>query len=63
MTDRTEAALALARKYTGCSSVMSFTNLFRGMLRHFLAISGSSSRREQGDVARHDVIRVSYDGY
>ncbi|TIM24504.1 MAG: diaminobutyrate--2-oxoglutarate transaminase [Mesorhizobium sp.] len=62
-TNANEAALALARKYTGRSSVMAFTNAFHGMSLGSLAVSGSASTRELGGVARHDVIRVPYDGY
>ncbi|WP_407169150.1 diaminobutyrate--2-oxoglutarate transaminase [Bradyrhizobium sp. ORS 111] len=62
-TSANEAALALARKYTGRSSVMAFTNAFHGMSLGSLAVSGSASTRELGGVARHDVIRVPYDGY
>ncbi|MGX9576826.1 diaminobutyrate--2-oxoglutarate transaminase [Mesorhizobium sp. f-mel] len=62
-TNANEAALALARKYTGRSSIMAFTNAFHGMSLGSLALSGSASTRELGGVARHDVIRVPYDGY
>ncbi|MER9483426.1 diaminobutyrate--2-oxoglutarate transaminase [Mesorhizobium sp. M0494] len=62
-TNANEAALALARKYTGRSSVMAFTNAFHGMSLGSLAVSGSESTRELGGVARHDVIRVPYDSY
>lgn len=62
-TNANEAALALARKYTGRSSVMAFTNAFHGMSLGSLAVSGSASTRELGGVARRDVIRVPYDGY
>ncbi|SFK16373.1 diaminobutyrate--2-oxoglutarate transaminase [Bradyrhizobium sp. Gha] len=62
-TSANEAALALARKYTGRSSVMAFTNAFHGMSLGSLAVSGSASTRKLGGVARHDVIRVPYDGY
>ncbi|KRR29606.1 diaminobutyrate--2-oxoglutarate transaminase [Bradyrhizobium retamae] len=62
-TNANEAALALARKYTGRSSVMAFTNAFHGMSLGSLAVSGSASTRDLGGVARHDVIRVPYDSY
>ncbi|MFD1984578.1 diaminobutyrate--2-oxoglutarate transaminase [Mesorhizobium newzealandense] len=62
-TNANEAALALARKYTGRSGVMAFTNAFHGMSLGSLAVSGSASTRELGGVARHDVIRVPYDSY
>ncbi|TIN82124.1 MAG: aminotransferase class III-fold pyridoxal phosphate-dependent enzyme, partial [Mesorhizobium sp.] len=39
-TNANEAALALARKYTGRSSVMAFTNAFHGMSLGSLAVSG-----------------------
>ncbi|MGY4399222.1 diaminobutyrate--2-oxoglutarate transaminase [Bradyrhizobium sp. USDA 3315] len=62
-TNANEAALALARKYTGRSSAMAFTNAFHGMSLGSLAVSGAASTRELGGVARHDVIRVPYDSY
>lgn len=62
-TSANEAALALARKYTGRSNVMAFTNAFHGMSLGSLAVSGSASTREVGGVSRHDVTRVPYDGY
>jgi diaminobutyrate-2-oxoglutarate transaminase len=62
-TNANEAALALARKVTGRSSVMAFTNAFHGMSLGSLAVSGSASTRQLGGVARHDVIRVPYDQY
>ncbi|KUM24109.1 diaminobutyrate--2-oxoglutarate transaminase [Mesorhizobium loti] len=62
-TNANEAALALARKYTGRSSVMAFTNSFHGMSLGSLAVSGAASTRQLGGVARHDVIRIPYDGY
>ncbi|MER9402278.1 diaminobutyrate--2-oxoglutarate transaminase [Mesorhizobium sp. M0615] len=62
-TNANEAALALARKYTGRSSIMAFTNAFHGMSLGSLAVSGSASTKELGGVARHDVTRVPYDGY
>ncbi|TGN73354.1 diaminobutyrate--2-oxoglutarate transaminase [Bradyrhizobium yuanmingense] len=62
-TNANEAALALARKYTGRSSVMAFTNAFHGMSLGSLAVSGSASTKKLGGVARHDVIRIPYEGY
>lgn len=47
-TNANEAALALARKYTGRSSVMAFTNAFHGMSLGSLAISGSASTKKLG---------------
>ncbi|MCK1554476.1 diaminobutyrate--2-oxoglutarate transaminase [Bradyrhizobium sp. 177] len=62
-TNANEAALALARKHAGRSSVMAFSNAFHGMSLGSLAVSGSASTRALGGVARHDVIRVPYEGY
>ncbi|WP_035995452.1 diaminobutyrate--2-oxoglutarate transaminase [Bradyrhizobium sp. WSM1253] len=62
-TNANEAALALARKYTGRSTVMAFTNAFHGMSLGSLAVSGSASTRNLGGVARQDVIRVPYENY
>lgn len=62
-TNANEAALALARKYTGRSSVMAFSNAFHGMSLGSLAVSGSASTKDLGGVPRHDVIRMPYDGY
>lgn len=62
-TNANEAALALARKYTGRSCIMAFTNAFHGMSLGSLAVSGSASTRDLGGVPRHDVIRVPYEGY
>ncbi len=51
------------RQFTGSSSVMAFTNAFHRRSLGSLAVSGSASTRELGGVARHDIIRVPYDGY
>lgn len=62
-TNANEPALALARKYTGRSTIMAFTNAFHEMSLGSLAVSGSASTRKLGGVARHDVVRVPHAGY
>ncbi|WP_092262985.1 diaminobutyrate--2-oxoglutarate transaminase [Bradyrhizobium sp. Rc3b] len=62
-TNANEAALALARKYTGRANVMAFTNAFHGMSLGSLAVSGAASTMQLGGIARHNVIRVPYEGY
>ncbi|WP_350335404.1 diaminobutyrate--2-oxoglutarate transaminase [Coralliovum pocilloporae] len=62
-TNANEAALALARKVTGRSSVFAFSNAFHGMSLGSLSVSGSASTSKLGGVARHDVVRVPYDSF
>lgn len=58
-----EAALKLARKVTGRSSVVAFTNGFHGMTLGALACTGNGYHRKAAGVALDNVIRVPYDGY
>ncbi|MEZ4401465.1 MAG: diaminobutyrate--2-oxoglutarate transaminase [Kofleriaceae bacterium] len=62
-TNAVEAALKLARKVTGRSAVVSFTNAFHGMTLGALAITGNAAKRAGAGVTLGDVIRVPYDGY
>ena len=56
-----EAALKLARKYTGRSSVATFTNSFHGMTLGALAVSGQASLRKAAGPLAGDVIVLPYD--
>jgi len=58
-----EAALKLARKVTGRSLVVAFTNGFHGVTLGALAATGNRHHREAAGVGLHDVIRLPYDGY
>ena len=49
-TNAVEAALKLARKYTGRSTVVSFTNGFHGMTLGALSVTGNSAKREGAGV-------------
>ena len=62
-TNANEAALALARKFTGRPTVFAFSNSFHGMSLGSLSVSGSESTRKLGGVSRQDVVRVPYDGF
>ncbi len=44
-TNAVEAALKLARKYTGRETIVSFTNAFHGMTLGALAVTGNSMKR------------------
>ena len=62
-TNAVEAALKLARKVTGRTNVIAFTNGFHGMTLGALAATGNSGKRGGGGVALSDVHRAAYDGY
>ncbi|GGH20796.1 diaminobutyrate aminotransferase apoenzyme [Cribrihabitans marinus] len=58
-----EAALKLARKITGRSNVISFTNGFHGMTLGALAATGNGYHRAAGGSSLPDVTRMPYDGF
>jgi len=58
-----EAALKLARKATGRSNVIAFTNGFHGVTQGALATTGNHYHRGGAGTALHDVTRLPYDGY
>ncbi|WP_081055571.1 diaminobutyrate--2-oxoglutarate transaminase [Burkholderia vietnamiensis] len=58
-----EAALKLARKVTGRSNIVAFTNGFHGVSLGALAATGNKSSRRGGGVELHGVTRLAYDGY
>lgn len=58
-----EAALKLARKTTGRTNVIAFTNGFHGMSLGALAATGSSYNRESFAGLLSGVTRMPYDGY
>jgi len=58
-TTATEAALRLARKYTGRQTVVSFTNAFHGMTRGALAVTGLPGNAREGHPG--DVMVLPYD--
>lgn len=62
-TNAVEAALKLARKVTGRSSVVAFTNAFHGVSLGALAATASAGKRKAAGVALHGVIRLPYQGF
>ena len=61
-TNAVEAALKLARKVTGRSNVVAFTNGFHGMTLGSLALTGNSGKRNGSGVALGDVTHLPFDG-
>jgi diaminobutyrate-2-oxoglutarate transaminase len=62
-TNAVEAALKLARKITGRTEVVSFTNAFHGMTLGSLAATGNQFKRDGAGVPLHHVVQVPFDGY
>lgn len=62
-TNAVEAALKLARKVTGRTQVVSFTNAFHGMTLGALATTGNARKRSGAGVPLTHVIRAPFDGY
>ncbi len=58
-----EAALKVARKVTGRSNVIAFTNGFHGCTLGSLALTGNRHHRDGSGVPLHDVTRMPFDGY
>jgi diaminobutyrate-2-oxoglutarate transaminase len=62
-TNAIEAALKLARKVTGRSEVIAFTNGFHGVTMGALAATGNRRHRMGTSVQLNGVSRALYDGY
>jgi diaminobutyrate-2-oxoglutarate transaminase len=62
-TNAVEAALKLARKATGRTQVVAFTNAFHGMTLGALAVTGNARKRGGAGVALHNTVRAPFDGY
>jgi diaminobutyrate-2-oxoglutarate transaminase len=58
-----EAALKLARRITGRSNVIAFTNGYHGVTLGALAATGNRYNRMSPSLAHHGVSRFPYDGY
>jgi diaminobutyrate-2-oxoglutarate transaminase len=58
-----EAALKLARKVTGRTNVIAFTNGFHGVTMGALAATGNKFHRMGPAIPLHGVSRLPYDGY
>lgn len=62
-TNAVEAALKLARKATGRTQVVSFTNGFHGMTLGALAITGNQSKRRGAGIPLNGASVMPFDGY
>jgi diaminobutyrate-2-oxoglutarate transaminase len=62
-TNAVEAALKLARKVTGRTQVVAFTNGFHGMTLGALSCTGNASKRAGAGVPLNHVSHEPYDGY
>ncbi|MCB9619639.1 MAG: diaminobutyrate--2-oxoglutarate transaminase [Sandaracinus sp.] len=62
-TNAVEAALKLARKVTGRTEVVAFTNGFHGMTLGALAVTGNSGKRAGAGVPLGHAQALPYDGY
>lgn len=58
-----EAAMKIARKVTGRSNIISFTNGFHGVTQGALAATGNAYHRGGAGVTLNNVTRMPYDGY
>ncbi|WP_163850922.1 diaminobutyrate--2-oxoglutarate transaminase [Pseudooceanicola aestuarii] len=58
-----EAAMKLARKVTGRTNVIAFTNGFHGVTMGALAATGNAYHRGGAGMALNGVTRMPYDGY
>jgi diaminobutyrate-2-oxoglutarate transaminase len=62
-TNAVEAAFKLARKITGRTNVLSFTNGFHGVSLGSVAATGNSHFRDAAGVALGNTTFIPYDGY
>ncbi|MFE5320915.1 diaminobutyrate--2-oxoglutarate transaminase [Paenibacillus sp. NPDC056579] len=62
-TNAVEAALKIARKVTGRTNVVGFTNAFHGMTLGALAVTGNKFKRQGAGVPLHNATIMPYDGY
>ncbi|AMY18414.1 MULTISPECIES: diaminobutyrate--2-oxoglutarate transaminase [Nocardiaceae] len=62
-TNTVEAALKLARKVTGRSSVINFTNAFHGMTLGALSVTGNSMKRAGAGIPLVHATPMPFDNY
>ncbi|MEM8929723.1 MAG: diaminobutyrate--2-oxoglutarate transaminase [Acidobacteriota bacterium] len=62
-TNAIEAALKLARKVTGRSTVVAFTNGYHGVTLGALAATGNIHHRASAGVPLEHIVRLPFDGY
>lgn len=62
-TNAVEAALKIARKATGRTSILCFTNAFHGMSLGSLSVTGNAFKRKGAGVELSHSVFMPYDGY
>ncbi|WP_413375117.1 diaminobutyrate--2-oxoglutarate transaminase [Alkalihalobacillus sp. 1P02AB] len=62
-TNTVESALKLARKATGRTDIISFTNGFHGMTIGSLSVTGNSFKRKGAGIPLHNVVTMPYDSF
>ncbi|NUM52216.1 MAG: diaminobutyrate--2-oxoglutarate transaminase [Candidatus Hydrogenedentes bacterium] len=62
-TNAVEAALKIARNYTGRTNVIAFTNGFHGVTLGSVAVTGNAHFRSAAGVALCNTTFMPYDGY
>lgn len=62
-TNAVEAAIKLARKYTGRQNIVAFTNAFHGMSLGSLALTSNPRKRAGAGVTLNNVTFMPYDRY
>jgi diaminobutyrate-2-oxoglutarate transaminase len=62
-SDAVEAALKLARKVTGRTTIVAFTNAYHGVSLGSLAATASVHERSAAGVPLQFVVRMPFDGY
>ncbi|RVW00240.1 diaminobutyrate--2-oxoglutarate transaminase [Rhodococcus xishaensis] len=62
-TNAVEAALKLARKVTGRSSIVSFTNAFHGMTLGSLSVTGNAMKRAGAGIPLVHATPMPFDNY
>ncbi len=62
-TNTVESALKLARKVTGRTDVISFTNGFHGMTIGSLSVTGNASKRKGAGIPLQNTVTMPYDNF
>src|SRR5690606_36209528 len=62
-TTGTEAALKLARKVTGRTNIVYFTDAFHGMTLGALAVTGNAKKRGGAGISLGGSTVMPFDGY
>lgn len=62
-TNTVESALKLARKVTGRTNIISFTNSFHGMTIGSLSVTGNAMKRKGAGIPLQNTVSMPFDNY